>query len=120
MKLFTCMYFRDLILFLFFKFLGLMNHSCYPNTSVHFESGTNQLSVVVEHDINTPGTELTISYLDECTLMRSGHSRRKYLREHYLFLCKCPRCLEEKERGEESVTSEEEDDDYCEDSMDAE
>nr|CDS26739.1 SET and MYND domain containing protein 5 [Hymenolepis microstoma] len=88
---------------------SLINHSCDPNASVCFESGTNELSLVAEEDIDSPGTELTICYLDECMMHRSGHSRRRYLREHYLFICKCSRCQYEKsQQGYESVTSNEE------------
>ncbi|KAM3171688.1 hypothetical protein ACTXT7_016117 [Hymenolepis weldensis] len=88
---------------------SLINHSCEPNASVCFEFGTNELSLVAEEDIGFPGTELTICYLDECMMHRSGHSRRKYLCEHYLFICKCSRCQYEKSLQDyESVTSDEE------------
>lgn len=39
--------------------------------------------------------EILISYIDECNLDRSRHSRQKYLREMYLFDCKCDKCLAE-------------------------
>ncbi|KAH9285357.1 SET and MYND domain-containing protein 5 [Echinococcus granulosus] len=89
---------------------SLINHSCEPNASVRFELGTNELSIVANEDIGNPGTEVTICYFDECMLSRGVHSRRKYLREHYLFVCKCPRCIREKDDGAESETTEEEDD----------
>ncbi|VDM32385.1 unnamed protein product [Hydatigera taeniaeformis] len=91
---------------------SLINHSCEPNASVRFELGTNELSVVATEDIVSPGTEITICYFDECMLLRGVHSRRKYLREYYLFVCKCPRCIREKDDNAESDTTEDEDDDY--------
>lgn len=93
------------------QILGLINHSCEPNASVRFELGTNELSIVANEDIVSPGTEVTICYFDECMLLRGVHSRRKYLREYYLFVCKCPRCNREEDNGAESETTEEEDDD---------
>ncbi|KAM7541608.1 hypothetical protein Aperf_G00000030644 [Anoplocephala perfoliata] len=103
---------------------SLINHSCQPNASICFESGTSELTLIATEDIASPGTELTICYLDECMMYRGVHSRRKYLREHYLFICKCPRCVEEKELGAESVTTaeddeeEEEEDDDDDEAMD--
>lgn len=73
-----------------------------------FRSGSNELSISANEDI-TPGTEVTISYFDECMLLRGVHSRRKYLREHYLFVCNCPRCVQEKKDDDDSETTEEED-----------
>ncbi|VDK20906.1 unnamed protein product [Taenia asiatica] len=89
---------------------SIINHSCEPNASVRFELGTNELSIVANEDIVSPGTEVTICYFDECMLLRGVHSRRKYLREYYLFVCKCPRCIREKDNGADSETTEEEDD----------
>nr|VZI01760.1 unnamed protein product [Spirometra erinaceieuropaei] len=89
---------------------SLLNHSCEPNTYVRFESGTNELQIVAKQEI-PPNVELTISYLDECTLIRGRHSRQKWLSEHYLFLCECPRCCREKQENPESATSSEESDD---------
>jgi len=50
--------------------------------------------------------EVFISYLDECTLSRSRHSRRKVLKDNYLFLCECLRCEEEMDQLD--TTSEDE------------
>lgn len=47
-----------------------------------------------------------ISYLDECTLERSRHSRQKILKENYLFECRCEKCDEQV--NDADVTSEEE------------
>lgn len=66
------------------------------------------------------GEEICISYLDDCLLSRSRHSRQKELRENYLFNCSCLKCEEQK--ADADVTSdeeeEEEDDDDNNESMD--
>lgn len=103
---------------------GLINHSCEPNASVRFESGSNELSIVANEDL-APGTEVAICYFDECMLLRGVHSRRRYLREHYLFQCQCPRCVREKQvqldtgaASETSSSSPSEDEDNSDDIMD--
>lgn len=55
-----------------------------------------------------PGEEICISYLDECSLQRSRHSRRKELLENYLFNCECSLC--ELQKNDPDVTSDEEED----------
>lgn len=59
------------------------------------------------------GEEICTSYLHECMLQRSRHSRQKELQENYLFVCTCPRCEEQKE--DPDITSDEEEDDDDED-----
>lgn len=59
------------------------------------------------------GDEICISYLDECQLERSRHSRHKTLRENYIFVCQCPKCRAE--ASDPDVTSDEEDDDEMDD-----
>lgn len=83
-----------------------INHSCNPNAEIRFPFSNNILQVVALRDIN-PGEEVCISYLDECELNRSRHSRQKYLQENYLFLCECEKCQEEIDQPD--VTSDEED-----------
>uniref|UniRef100_A0A673BJP3 SMYD family member 5 n=1 Tax=Sphaeramia orbicularis TaxID=375764 RepID=A0A673BJP3_9TELE len=51
--------------------------------------------------------EICISYLDCCQRDRSRHSRHKILRENYLFVCSCPKCVSQMD--ELDMTSEEED-----------
>lgn len=55
------------------------------------------------------GEEICISYLDECMLGRSRHTRRKELMINYLFLCNCPKCDEQ--ANDPDVTSDEESND---------
>lgn len=55
------------------------------------------------------GEEICISYLDECMLERSRHSRHKVLRENYVFICQCPKCRAQASDPDE--TSEDDDDD---------
>lgn len=89
------------------------NHSCAPNSVATFPHSNHTLVLVANRDLEE-GEEVTISYLDECALTRSCHSRRKILQDNYLFLCKCSRCTEE-EGIQLDVTSE--DDDVEDDSM---
>ncbi|XP_072390243.1 protein-lysine N-trimethyltransferase SMYD5 [Diabrotica undecimpunctata] len=83
------------------------NHSCVPNAEPKFVYNNHRLSLVATRDIKE-GEEIHISYLDECALGRSRHSRRKELMKHYLFMCQCPRCESEADE-QPDVTSEEED-----------
>lgn len=84
-----------------------INHSCVPNASSTFPHGDFTLALVAKKPISA-GEEICISYLDECELERSKHSRNKHLREYYLFECECDKCL--KQSDEPDVTSEEETD----------
>ncbi|KAF7468292.1 Hypothetical predicted protein [Marmota monax] len=81
------------------------NHSCVPNAETSFPENNFLLHVTALEDIK-PGEEICISYLDCCQRERSRHSRHKILRENYLFVCSCPKCLAEAD--EPNVTSEEE------------
>lgn len=83
---------------------SLINHSCAPNCEIKF-AGDSKLSVVATRDIGQ-GEQVLISYLDECQLNRSRHSRQKYLREFYLFNCLCEKC--DSQRCDPDVTSDEE------------
>uniref|UniRef100_A0A3B3ZLS6 Protein-lysine N-trimethyltransferase SMYD5 n=1 Tax=Periophthalmus magnuspinnatus TaxID=409849 RepID=A0A3B3ZLS6_9GOBI len=82
------------------------NHSCIPNAEASFPDNNFRLHLTALCDIS-PGEEICISYLDCCQRDRSRHSRHKILRENYLFVCACPKCVSQME--ELDVTSEEED-----------
>ena len=83
------------------------NHSCTPNCEPTFRQSNHVLFLVATKDISE-GEEIFISYLDECALSRSRHSRRKILQENYLFNCQCIKCVEQ--AGEQDdVTSDDED-----------
>lgn len=82
-----------------------LNHSCQPNSEIRFEKSNSTLQVYALRSISA-NEEITISYLDECQLDRSRHSRQKYLQENYLFLCECIKCQQEIEQPD--LTSEEE------------
>lgn len=88
-----------------------INHSCSPNAEIRFPYSNNILQVVALRNIKV-NEEICISYLDECQLNRSRHSRQKYLQENYLFLCECEKCEEEVDQPD--VTSEEDNDDEME------
>lgn len=93
-----------------------MNHSCLPNAEVSFRHSNHVASIVAVENIK-PGDEICISYLDECHRERSRHSRQKELRDNYLFVCGCIRCI--KEIDQPDVTSdEEEEEENSEDDMD--
>ena len=52
------------------------NHSCLPNAQASFPHSNHVLRLVALKDIAV-GEEICISYLDECLLARSRHSRQK-------------------------------------------
>lgn len=81
------------------------NHSCLPNAEATFLYNSSRVSLIALRDIQA-GEEICISYLDECDRERSRHSRQKLLRENYLFVCNCEKCLAESEQAD--CTSEEE------------
>uniref|UniRef100_A0A667WNF5 Protein-lysine N-trimethyltransferase SMYD5 n=1 Tax=Myripristis murdjan TaxID=586833 RepID=A0A667WNF5_9TELE len=81
------------------------NHSCIPNAEASFPDNNFLLHLSALSDIN-PGEEICISYLDCCQRDRSRHSRHKILRENYLFICSCPKCVSQMD--ELDLTSEEE------------
>ncbi|XP_044150841.1 SET and MYND domain-containing protein 5 [Bufo gargarizans] len=87
------------------------NHSCVPNAEASFPDNNYLLHLTALEDIQ-PGEEICISYLDCCQRERSRHSRHKALRENYLFVCSCPKCLSQSE--DPDVTSEEEDEEDAE------
>ncbi|XP_042207985.1 SET and MYND domain-containing protein 5-like isoform X2 [Homarus americanus] len=81
------------------------NHSCNPNAMPTFPYNNFHLVMTAVKDI-AAGDEICVSYLDECNLNRSRHSRISILRENYLFTCRCSKC--EEQMIEPDVTSEEE------------
>ncbi|KAG7273218.1 hypothetical protein CRUP_031525 [Coryphaenoides rupestris] len=81
------------------------NHSCIPNAEAAFPDNNFLLHLSALSDIQ-PGEEICISYLDCCQRDRSRHSRHKTLRENYLFVCSCPKCISQADEAD--VTSEEE------------
>lgn len=88
-----------------FTLQSACNHSCKPNAEPTYLHNNSRLSLVALHDIEA-GEEIFISYLDECNLQRSRHSRQKILMEHYIFICRCLKC--EEQAGDPDVTSDEE------------
>ncbi|XP_055387670.1 histone-lysine N-trimethyltransferase SMYD5 isoform X2 [Condylostylus longicornis] len=83
-----------------------INHSCIPNAQSSFPYSNDILVLKAIKHIQS-GEEICVSYLDECQLMRSRHSRQKILKDNYLFICKCPKCIEQS--SDLSETSDEED-----------
>ena len=62
-----------------YKLQSSCNHSCDPNASASFPNNSFQLVMKALKPIKA-GEEILISYLDECSLSRSRHSRIKMLR----------------------------------------
>ncbi|KAL4716148.1 hypothetical protein ACJJTC_013925 [Scirpophaga incertulas] len=89
------------------------NHSCLPNAEPSFPYGNHRIQLKALKTI-MPGSEICISYLDECSLQRSRHSRQKELAQNYMFVCWCERCIEQ--ASQPDCTSEEE---MSEDEVDA-
>lgn len=70
----------------------LFNHSCDPNLNVQYAAVNDEtLSVVALRDV-AAGEELTISYIDTSLPYMV---RQQQLYEHYLFECRCARCVRE-------------------------
>lgn len=53
-----------------------INHSCLPNAASTFLEHNHNITIKAIENIE-PGEEICISYLDECFLNRSRHSRQK-------------------------------------------
>ncbi|XP_053314054.1 histone-lysine N-trimethyltransferase SMYD5 [Spea bombifrons] len=85
------------------------NHSCVPNAEASFPENNFLLHLTAVEDIQ-PGEEICISYLDCCQRDRSRHSRHKILRENYLFVCSCPKCLSQADDPDATSDEEEEED----------
>uniref|UniRef100_A0A8C8H3G1 Protein-lysine N-trimethyltransferase SMYD5 n=1 Tax=Oncorhynchus tshawytscha TaxID=74940 RepID=A0A8C8H3G1_ONCTS len=98
-------------------FLLQSNHSCIPKAEASFPNNNFLLHLSALSDIS-PGEEICISYLDCCQRDRSCHSRQKLLRENYLFVCSCPKCVSQMD--ELDLTSSEEEEEEEEDDMEEE
>uniref|UniRef100_A0A673KVK9 Protein-lysine N-trimethyltransferase SMYD5 n=1 Tax=Sinocyclocheilus rhinocerous TaxID=307959 RepID=A0A673KVK9_9TELE len=85
--------------------LSSCNHSCVPNAEASFPDNNFLLHLGALSDIS-PGEEICISYLDCCQRDRSRHSRHKILRENYLFVCSCQKCMSQMDDAD--MTSEDE------------
>uniref|UniRef100_T1PLE1 Protein-lysine N-trimethyltransferase SMYD5 n=1 Tax=Musca domestica TaxID=7370 RepID=T1PLE1_MUSDO len=94
-----------------------INHSCVPNAQSTFPYSNDIVVLKATRDIQ-PGEEICISYLDECQLERSRHSRQKILKENYIFVCNCPKCQLQSNDPDETSEDEDEDDMDMEDDYD--
>lgn len=84
------------------------NHSCCENAEVRFLHNSSRLSLVATKDIEV-GEEICINYLDHCARFKSREKRQHFLKENYLFVCRCQRCLSDCD-FEEATSSDEDDD----------
>mmetsp|Transcript_87949 Transcript_87949/g.247096 ORF Transcript_87949/g.247096 Transcript_87949/m.247096 type:complete len:469 (+) Transcript_87949:29-1435(+) len=70
-----------------FATLARANHSCAPNCVVDGDDGTLRAIRDVQK-----GEALTVSYIDEATLLWPRERRQAELRKRWDFLCDCARC----------------------------
>ncbi|KAH8421196.1 hypothetical protein KR009_006024, partial [Drosophila setifemur] len=89
-----------------------INHSCVPNACSTFPY-SNDIVVLKALSPILEGEEICISYLDDCQLERSRHSRHKVLRENCIFGCQCPKCRAQ--ASDPDVASDKKDDDKMND-----
>ncbi|KAL6098733.1 smyd4 [Pungitius sinensis] len=106
-----------------FPTLSLMNHSCCPNTSLRFSTGTS-LSAdgsgsVTEYASTArgvtvtvraskaipPGQEILHCYGPHSSRMAT-RERQRLLQEQYYFLCQCEACTQEQEKKKEEAEAE--------------
>lgn len=89
-----------------YKVAGIANHSCNPNT-LHFFDSKCRFVMYSLCDIH-PGTEITINYgsvdlmtksvsMRQSQLVPTLHFHHDYIIQNRGFVCKCERCLYEKE-----------------------
>ncbi|CAN9501140.1 unnamed protein product [Ophioblennius macclurei] len=99
-----------------FPTLSLLNHSCRPNTSLAFHTGTCDSSEAFEDDEGSsrgvvvtvraskavkPGEEILHCYGPHSSRMATSE-RRRLLQEQYFFLCQCEACsLQEEDKEAE-------------------
>lgn len=93
------------------------NHSCVPNAEPNFPFGNHRLQLRALRPISA-GEEIFISYLDDCMLSRSRHSRQKELAMNYLFICECEKCLSQASDPDETSHDEMSEDEELEDMED--
>ena len=62
-----------------YELQSMINHSCKPNAEIQFKDNSHELTIVALEEIQ-PNQEVCISYIDDCELSRSRHSRQKSLR----------------------------------------
>ena len=74
-----------------FQTVSRLNHSCRPNISIEFPSGTFCAEGILVREV-LAGEELTISYVNENLPVEK---RRKKLKDFFGFDCMCEKCLEE-------------------------
>ena len=65
---------------------NFINHCCEPNAHILFAGRTQRIFALKEIEKNS---EITISYSQ---MLSSRESNRKFLKENYLFDCKCGKC----------------------------
>lgn len=90
-----------------------LNHSCLPNAEIKFPHSNHTLVISALKDIE-PGEEICISYLSECLLNRSRHTRHKFLRENYLFVCRCELCQSQENDPDVTSSEDEDEEEMCE------
>lgn len=72
---------------------SFVNHSCWPNVDAHVVEPSSGTVVRAIRDI-CAGEEILMSYVD---LYELKEKRMQALYQHWGFVCKCPRCANDKE-----------------------
>lgn len=73
-----------------------VNHACSPNAQGNFNTALGSFTIHAVRPIDAE-EEITLSYLAEHGALRA--SRQSRLMDHYGFLCDCPACDAESQRG---------------------
>ncbi|GET89023.1 hypothetical protein, conserved [Leishmania tarentolae] len=86
-----------------------LNHSCVPNVGFQPTMGPVAASVVALRAIQA-GEQLLTSYIrvddfGEQTCSTVAAARRRYLKDHYGFECRCPLCVRSPAAPEERITN---------------
>ena len=81
----------------------LFNHSCNPNLQILYTNENDETLVAVCMRDIEPDEELCISYINEELDVRE---RQIQLYEHYLFNCRCPKCVADLEKLDASTVAE--------------
>ncbi|XP_055307326.1 histone-lysine N-methyltransferase SMYD3 isoform X2 [Sitodiplosis mosellana] len=74
--------------------VSITDHSCKPNAVATFQGTTLFIRTIEDLPSTNDWSKIFISYVD---LMDPTEIRRHELQKNYYFLCKCERCLDEKE-----------------------
>ena len=79
-----------------FYSLSLVNHACSPNARFEWDKSASEGRVRIHRSVSA-GSEVTINYLQGAPISDID-LRRRHLKEHFGFDCKCATCTAELNR----------------------